>query len=106
MKDETVREQDTIAFIRNAVVPAHGNLRDLVADLLERRYRIDNATSIGMSQGSNWTIIDRATVQTNRHYRRACIAIRAAILGQPVAGASAAVSGVADAVLSATLGAD
>jgi hypothetical protein len=106
MKNAVVREQETIAFIRNAVVPAHGNLRALVADLLENKYHIDNATSIGMSQGSNWKIIDRGTVQTNRHYRRACIAVRAAILGQPVAAAALAVSGVADAALPATLSAD
>lgn len=106
MKNAIVRETETIAFIRNAAVPAHGNLRALVADLLERRYPIDNATSIGMSQGSNWKIIDRGTVQTNRHYRRACIAIRAAILGQPVATAALAVSAVADGALPATLSAD
>jgi hypothetical protein len=106
MKNATVRERETIAFIRNAVVPAHGNLRDLVADLLENKHAIDNATSIGMSQGGNYTVIGRGTVQTNRHYRRACIAIRAAILGQAVAAAALAVSGIADAALPAALGVD
>ncbi len=106
MKNATVREQETIAFLRNAVVPAHGNLRELVADLLTHKYPIDNATSIGMSQGHNWTVIGRGPVQTNRHYRRACIAIRAAILGQPVAAAAQAVSLIADAALPATLGAN
>jgi hypothetical protein len=106
MKNATVREQDTIAFIRTVVVPQAQNRRDLIADLLEYKYPIDNATSIGMSQGSNWAIINRGTVQTHRHYRRACIAIRVAILGQPLGAAAMAVSGVADANLPAALAAD
>ena len=91
---------------RNAAVPAHGNYRDLVADLLTHKHTIDNATSIGMSQGSNWTVVGRGAVQTIRHYRRACTAIRAAILGQPVAAAALAVSAILDAALPAALGAD
>jgi hypothetical protein len=106
MKNAIVREQETIAFIRTAAVPAHGNYRELVADLLQSKYPIDNATSIGMSQGSNNKIIGRGVVQTNRHYRRACIAIRAAILGQAVGAAALAVSGILDAALPAALGND
>ena len=101
MKNAVVREQETIAFIRTATVPAHGNYRELVADLLQNKYPIDNATSIGMSQGSNHTIIGRGAVQTNRHYRRACIAIRAAILGQAVGVAALAVNAILDGALPA-----
>ncbi len=105
MKTATVRETETIAFIRTAAVPANANYRELVADMLSHKYAIGNAISAGMSQGSNYTIIGRGAVQTNRHYRRAIIAIRAAILGQAVGVASAAVGLIADVGLPAALGA-
>ena len=106
MKNPDVRIQETIAFLRNAVVPVGQNWRDLVADLLEYKYQIDNPTSVAMSQGHNFAIIDRPGVKTLRQYRRACIAIRAAILGQAVALAAQAVSQILDANLPAALGAD
>lgn len=106
-KNAIVRGQETIAFIRTATVPPLvATRRDLIADLLEHKYLIDNATSNAMSQGSNLTIVGRGPAQTNRHYRRACIAIRVAILGQALAAASNAVTAIADGALQAALGAD
>ena len=106
MKNPDVRIQETIAFIRNAVVPQGQDRRNLVADLLENKFTIDHPTSLAMSQGSNYAIIGRGAVQTNRHYRRACVAIRSTILGQVAAVAATAIGQIADANLPATLGAD
>ena len=105
-KNATIRTQETIAFIRNAAVPAHANRRDLIADLLERKYPVSPAISAAMSQGRNLAIKDRGTIKTHRHYRRACIAIRASILGQALPAVTNAVAAVADGALPATLAAD
>ncbi len=96
---------ETIEFIKTANVTVNGNRRQLVADQLLTKYKITKQISQGMHQGV-YSKLRRNLGQkkTNRKYRRACIAIRCAILGQPVAVTSTAVKGLADAALPGALG--
>jgi hypothetical protein len=83
-KDDAVRISDTIAFIRTATVPiADLPKRKIVADMLHDREQANKiATNISpaMSQGSNYAIKGRDSVQEHRHYRRAIILIKSVLL--------------------------
>jgi hypothetical protein len=107
-KNDATRLTDTIAFIRGATVPpAHANKRAAVADLLadrEATHRIPDTISPAMSQGSNYTIVGRDQVKEQRHYRRAIILVRAALLGTDRNFAAGEVNQIADASLPAALG--
>lgn len=107
-KNDATRLTDTIAFIRGAGVPAaHANKRAAVADLLADRdaaHRIPDTISPAMSQGSNLAIVGRDQVQAVRHYRRAIILVRAALLGADRNFAAGEVNQIADAGLPAALG--
>jgi hypothetical protein len=107
-KTDATRITDTIAFIRTAGVPiAHVAKRATVADMLRDRdaeHRIPTTISPAMSQGSNYTVVGRDHVQEQRHYRRAIILIRAALLGADRNFAAGEVNQLADAALPAALG--
>jgi hypothetical protein len=107
-KDDAVRISDTIAFIRGATVPiAQAPKRATVADLLSDREatnRIPGTISPAMSQGHNLAISGRDQVKELRHYRRAIILIRAALLGVDRTFAAGQVNQLADASLPAALG--
>lgn len=107
-KDDAVRISDTIAFIRTATVPnAHLPKRKIVADMLRDREQantIANNISPAMSQGSNYTIIGRESVQEVRHYRRAIILIRSVLLNIDRNDAARDAGLVPDANVAAELG--
>ncbi len=107
-KSDATRITDTIGFIRTAGVPiAHAAKRATVADLLRDRdaeHRIPSTISPAMSQGSNYTVVGRDEVQEQRHYRRAIILIRAALLGADRNFAAGEVNQLTDAALPAALG--
>lgn len=107
-KDWTTRRDETIEFIRTAHVGANANRRQLIADVLKYRHTITQAISRGMSYGYYSKLFkSRATItaiKSARSYRRACIAIRCAILGQTIPNATTAVALHADAALPGELG--
>jgi hypothetical protein len=109
-KDDAARLTDTIAFIRTANVPlANVAERQTVADLLRDRdnaHRIPHTVSPAMSQGENRAVLGRDQVKENRHYRRAMILIRLALLGTHYTIAGNAVSQIPDANLADELGDD
>jgi len=98
------RIDETILFIRTAVVPNNLNRRVLVADLLQNELQLTRAVSRGMSQGLYPRRQHTPARKTTRKYRRACIAIRCAILQQTVNVATTAVDVVPDLNLPAALG--
>ena len=105
MKNWNDRITQTIAFIRVAAVPLHGNLRERIADVIQSKYRphIAMATSVAMSQGNYASIFNRDAQRLNRKYRRAMILIRVTFLGQMAGPAAANVGAVADLNLPAGL---
>ena len=107
-KDAAVRLTDTIAFIRTASVPdEHLTKRGTVADVLEARRvsgDIPNTLSAQMSHGPNDAVLDRAEVQKLRHYRRAIMLIRCALLNRDHTVVRSEVDGLADNALRTTLG--
>lgn len=105
-KKAQTRAFETIEFIKTAHVTVNGNRRQLVADQLATKYKITKQISQGMHQGV-YSKLRRNLGQkkTNRKYRRACIAIRCAILGQTVAAARTTVGRLAGAALPGALGA-
>ena len=96
-KNWKTRRDETINFLRTAPVTAHGNRRQLVADLLKHKYPITKQISEGMHQGV-YSKLRRNLGQkkTNRKYRRACIAIRCAIIGDSVHAARTVVGTYGD----------
>lgn len=106
MKNWQIRRDQTIAFIRTAQVPNHADKRSIVADILQHKYPMDAAASRNLSQGKNWAIRNREAVKLDRSYRRACIAIRAGILGYTLQVASAGLDALGLAALQNALGND
>lgn len=106
MKDWQVRRDETINFIRTANVTTNANHRQLIADLLSAKYRMDQTFSDSLSQGKNWDVLNITGAKMTRKYRRACIAIRVSMLGMTHAAASGGVAGLGDHALAVALGND
>lgn len=106
MKEWNLRLTETITFIRTAAVPANGGIRNLIADVLEFKYRsgIPQATSVAMSQGNFYALRGRDAIRTTRKYRRAIILIRSAILGVYALTAATAAALIPDVNLPGSLG--
>ncbi len=104
MKDWEVRRDETIAFIRTAPVVGNLNRRNLIANLLQYKYQMNQAFSDSLSQGKNWDILNVTGAKGKRRYTRAIIAIQVGILGMAPGAAAGAVAGAGVAALRVALG--
>ncbi len=102
MKDWQVRISETIRFIRASNLPHCVG----IATILEQKNNANTiplALSVSMSQGTLWTIVGRSQEQEYRHYRRALILIRVALLGEDTVDVVLDVNGAADNTLRTAL---